>query len=146
MVSFHSMHTSIVILTQLNPVKISVWSWIPLFMPKVAQTLTGTASAPCVLLALLTMTGSFGLKILVWNRMLLPSLTQLEWPQGILASAATFTFFSGYLEGWLPVIEKASQVRIIVIYGSTFPATYWLTSIPYFLQTFFFLDTLPWNT
>ena len=61
-------------------------------MLKVVQTLTGTASARCVLPALSTMTGSFGLKIQVWNRILLPSLTQLEWLQGILVFAATFTF------------------------------------------------------
>ena len=60
-------------------------------MPKVVQTLTGTASAPCVLPALLTMTGSFGLKIPVWKWILLHSSKQLEWLQGMLVFAATST-------------------------------------------------------
>ena len=52
------------------------------FKLKVVQTLTGTVSPPCVLLALLTLTGSFASKIPVWNRTPLPFLPPLEWIPG----------------------------------------------------------------
>ena len=58
-----------------------------LFMLKVVQTLTGTAWPPCALPVSLTMTGSFALKIPVWNRILQPFLLLLGWIQGTLAFA-----------------------------------------------------------